>query len=206
MSALSVMLNRLLQKKKQVKMCLIGEVNTGKSTLANRIGLDFAGKEVSEVSEIPHETREIKKLEKIDFKSNGKELDMTLIDMPGIATEVDYKEFQKYGLSKEEAITRAKEATRGIVEAIRFLSEVDLAIVLMDSTKVPFDQVNLTLLGALEMQKKPFIIAANKTDLPESKPSMVKETFPDKTVVPISALKGDGIDALYQEIVRTVSS
>ncbi len=205
MSSLTTMLSRFLSKKKHANLCLIGEVNTGKSTLANKIGIDFAGKEISPVSEIPHETREIAVLEKVDFSNDGKELELTIIDMPGIATQVDWREFTKYGLSKEEAMQRAKEATKGIVDAIKHLNSIDIALVVMDSTKVPFDQVNLTLLGALEMQKKPFIIVANKIDLPNSSPGLIQETFPQHKVVPISALKGEGIDQLYQAIAQFAS-
>ena len=204
-STIGMVFSRLLSKKKQANMCLIGEVNTGKSTLANRIGMDFAGKEVSAVSEIPHETRTIQTLEKVDFEKDGTQLELTIIDMPGIATKVDWREFTKYGLNKEEAMNRAKEATKGIIDAIKELNNIDLALVVMDSTKVPFDQVNLTLLGALEMQKKPFIIVANKTDLPEASPDMIKETFPQHVVVPISALTGEGIDALYEAIAKVAS-
>ncbi len=186
---------------KQASVCLIGEVNTGKSTLANRIALDFTGEETFDVSEVPHETREINKLEHVNFSAGKRKLDVTLIDTPGIATSIDYREFIEHGLTEEDAIKRAKEATSGVVSAIKFLKEIDIALVLMDSTKAPFDQVSLTLMGALEMQKTKSIIVANKTDLDNAKPDLIRSTFPHLKVIPISALNGDGIDNLYQEIV-----
>ncbi len=193
---------KFFQKKKSASVCLIGEVNTGKSTLANRISKDFTGKEMSDVSPIAHETRDLIKLEHVDFRVNGASLDMTLVDTPGIASAIDYKDFVQAGLSEEEAIQRAKEATSGVISAIKYLQEVDVALVLMDSTKTPFDQVSLTLLGTLEMQKKKTIIVANKADLPEAKPEMIKSTFPQHKVVPISALYGSGIDNLYSELIE----
>ncbi|MHA2171860.1 MAG: Era-like GTP-binding protein [Candidatus Kariarchaeaceae archaeon] len=198
-------MNRILERlfknsAKSASVCLIGEVNTGKSTLANRIAKDFTGGEVFRTSEIPHETREIQKLEHVDFKAGNKKLDVTLVDTPGIATAIDYRDFMKHGLSEQESITRAKEATSGIVTAIKFLQEIDVALVLMDSTRAPFDQVSLTLLGALELQKTKSIIVANKTDLDEAKPGLISSTFPHLKVIPISALNGDGIDNLYSEI------
>jgi len=190
---------------KQASVCLVGEVNTGKSTLANRIAKDFAGEELSEVSEIPHETREIKKMEHVDFNIEGAKLDLTLVDTPGIATAVNFKEFMEHGLGQEDAMNRAKEATSGIVSSIKFLKEVDVALVLMDSTKPPFDQVSLTIMGALEMNKTKTIIVANKTDLEEANASLIQSTFPHMKVIPISALKGEGLDLLYEEIATVAA-
>ncbi len=195
-------LQRLFTKKKSASVCLIGEVNTGKSTLANRISKDFLGKEMSSVSHIAHETRELVKLEHVDFKIDGGALDLTLVDTPGIASSIDYKEFVREGLSEEEAIKRAKEATAGVISAIKYIQEVDVALVLMDSTKTPFDQVSLTLLGTLEMQNKKTIIVANKADLPEAKPDLIKSTFPQHKVVAVSALYGSGMDNLYNQLLE----
>lgn len=200
------MANALLDKlfgsnRKAASVCLIGEVNTGKSTLANRIATDFIGTSDFVASEVPHETREIKKIEHIDFNVGKNKLDVTLVDTPGIATSIDYREFMKHGLNEAESIQRAKEATAGIVSAIKYLKEIDVALVLMDSTKPPFDQVSLTLLGALEMQKTKAIIVANKVDLDSANPDLIKSTFPHLPVVPVSALSGHGLNNLYNEIV-----
>ena len=69
--------------RKSASVCLIGEVNTGKSTLANRIAVDFTGKEEFNASEIPHETREIEKLEHVNFQVGKNRLEVTLVDTPG---------------------------------------------------------------------------------------------------------------------------
>lgn len=192
--------SRFFSKTKQASVCLIGEVNTGKSTLANRISNDFTGSDMSEVSTIAHETRDIVKLEHVNFNSEGKKLDLTLVDTPGIATAIDYKEFVGQGIPEDQAMQRAKEATAGIIKAIKFLEEVDIAVVMMDATKTPFDQVSLTLMGTLEMNKKKTIIVANKTDLPDAKPELITSTFPQHKVVAISALNGEGIGDLYNTI------
>jgi GTPase len=44
------------------------------------------------------------------------------------------------------------------------------------------------------------LIAANKIDLPESSPARIRSAFPQHPLVPISALEGQNIDALYEEI------
>ncbi len=192
----------LKSKPKSVNLGFYGEVNAGKTTLANKIGLDWADQEVGIVSEIPHETRDIQKLEKVNFSANGTKLDLTLIDMPGIATSVNPKEFLKHGLTASEAMQRAKEATRGIIEAIKYLEQVDVALVIIDASKSPFDQVNFTIIGNLEHQKKPFILVPNKIDLVEADVRLVRDAFSQYHVVPVSAIHGDGIDELYDKIAE----
>ena len=192
----------LKSKPKSVNLGFYGEVNAGKTTLANKIGKDWADQEVGVVSEIPHETRSIQKLEKVNFAANGTKLDLTLIDMPGIASSVNPKDFMRHGLSASEAMERAKEATRGIVEAIKYLENVDVALVIVDATRTPFDQVNFTILGNLEHQSKPFIIVPNKIDLPEADIRLVRDAFSEYPIVPVSAIQGDGIEALYDKIAE----
>ena len=190
----------LKSKPKAINLGFYGEVNAGKTTLANKIGLDWAEQEVGTVSEIPHETRSIQKLEKVNFENKGTKLDLTLIDMPGIATSVNPKEFIKHGLSASEAMQRAKEATRGIVEAIKFLENVDVALVVIDAARAPFDQVNFTIIGNLEHQNKPFILVPNKIDMPDADVRTVRDAFQEYPVVPVSALRGDGVEDLYNAI------
>ncbi|MCG3258173.1 MAG: 50S ribosome-binding GTPase [Candidatus Heimdallarchaeota archaeon] len=192
----------LKSKPKSINLGFYGEVNAGKTTLANKIGVDWADQEVGIVSEIPHETRTIQKLEKVNFSSKGTTLDLTLIDMPGIASSVNPKEFMKHGLTAGEAMQRAKEATRGIVEAIKFLENVDVALVIIDAAKSPFDQVNFTIIGNLEHQKKPFILVPNKIDLPDVDIREVKDVFSEYHVIPVSALQGYGIEQLYDKIAE----
>ena len=122
------------------------------------------------------------------------------MDTPGIATSVDYREFQQHGLTRQESINRAKEATRGVIKAIQSLDSIDAAIVVVDATLTPFDQINWTVMGNLEARKIPIIVAANKTDLPEADPSLVKETF-QSDIVPISAKDGSGMNDLYGSIL-----
>jgi len=190
------------KKKKDIRLAFYGEVNAGKTTLANRIANDLGHDDLGTVSEIPHETRKVVKLENARLKKDGYELNFTLMDMPGIATTVDYRNFVKYGLTENEAIQRAKEATKGILEAIKMIDQVDVALVILDSTKTPFEQVNLTIIGNLQLQKIPIIIIANKTDLPDSRPELVRQTFSDQQIVAVSAKTGDNVNALYEAIMK----
>jgi len=198
-------LQHLFNGRQSISLGLYGSPNAGKTTLANRISVDWLGEPVGIVSEIPHETRVVQKKERVHMKVNGKSLSMNLLDMPGIATKVDYREFLPYGLSVKEAQMRAKEATKGIIEAIKWLENVDAALVVMDSTEDPYTQVNITILGNLEAKKIPVIIIANKVDLAGSKPDRIKEAFPQYPMVEMSALKGTNIDHLYSEITRQIT-
>ncbi len=196
-------LNRLLGKNKKLKIGLYGHPNSGKTTLANTMTNDWLGKPLGLVSKIPHETRKVYRQEKVIIKQNGVELDFDIIDTPGIATKIDYKNFLQYGLSEEEAKERAKEATKGIIEAIKWLDDVTGVILVVDSTKDPLTQANITIMGNLEARKIPFVIVANKIDIPESSPERINAVFPQHVVVPISALHGENTEQLYDEMVKT---
>ncbi len=186
-------------QKKELTIGILGEVNAGKTTLANLIGVDLIGKEVGVVSAVPHETREISELRDVSFNAGGKKLMLNLVDTPGISSNIDYHEFLEHGLTRKEAIGRAKEATQGVVKAIQALARLDAAIVVVDAARQPFNQVNWTIMGNLEVNKIPVIVAANKIDLPEADQKLVEDVF-ERKVIPISALHGTGLHKLYEEI------
>lgn len=255
--------------KRTITLGIYGEPNTGKTTLANKISVDWLGRPVGTVSDMPHETRTIQKAEHIEVKSSGKKIVMNLLDMPGLATHIDYKKFMQYytigggnsfdlgklktsdlnkiaekigietngskqqtvkllsqntgsselikiakslGIklpqskakkkkySEKDAKKIAEEATKGVVEAIKFLDKVDTVLVMMDSTRDPLSQVNIMLVGNLEAKGIPVIIVANKTDLKNAKPENIKNAFPQHPVVAISALKGYNLEELYEAI------
>ena len=183
-------------------MGLYGPPNAGKTTLANKISMDWTGTPVGTVSEIPHETRSVQKKERVIVKSDGQKIEMNLLDMPGIATKIDYEEFMNYGLDEKEARQRAKEATRGVIEAIKWLEHVDTALVIVDSTEDPYTQVNITIIGNLEARDIPVIIVANKIDLKGSDADRIREAFPQHPVVGLSAMTGKNVDDLYKAIAK----
>ncbi|MBI4360919.1 50S ribosome-binding GTPase [Candidatus Micrarchaeota archaeon] len=195
-------LTSLFGSKKSFSLGLYGNVNAGKSTLANRISKDWTGEEMSQVSEIPHETREVIKKERVSLQVDGVSITMNLLDMPGIATKVDYRDFVKRGMKAADAQKRAKEATKGIIEAIKWLEHVDAALLVMDACEDPYTQVNITILGNLEARKIPVIIVANKIDKKNAKPDRIKNAFPQHRLVEVSALKGTHVDKLYKAIAE----
>ncbi|PSG96285.1 GTP-binding protein [Thermoplasmatales archaeon SW_10_69_26] len=192
--------------KEQAKIGIYGPPNAGKTTLANRIVRDWAGDVMGAASEVPHETRRARRKANIQMSQDGKGLTLDIVDTPGIATKIDFNDFvEEHEMEENDAKDRAKEATEGVVEAIRWLDDVDGIILVMDATTDPFNQVNVTILGNLEARRLPVVIAANKIDLPESSPATLKNAFPQHPVVPISAISGYNIDQLYETMVENFS-
>ncbi len=196
------LVRRLFKKKKEIKIGLYGPVNSGKTTLANRICMDWLGEELGKATRVPHETREIQMKEKVTMKDDGKSLTFNLVDTPGIATKIDFEDFLKFGLKRKEAKERAKEATRGVIEAIKWLDKMDMVLVVVDSTKNPINQVNVTILGNLDARNIPFIIVSNKADLKTSSTSRVRSAFPGYDVIGISAKTGLMVNDLYKMILK----
>lgn len=191
-------LRNLFKRKKHLKIGLYGPPNGGKTTLANRICKDWLGEEMGSVSSMPHETREIQIKEQISITSNNKELTFNLVDTPGIATKIDYEDFMKVGLSEKKAKERAKEATKGVIDAIKWLDDMDIVIVVLDSTADPYSQVNITILGNLAARDIPVLVVANKIDLRKAKIKKLEAAFPQYDVVGISAKYGKHIDRFYE--------
>jgi small GTP-binding protein len=194
----------LFRGRREIKLGLYGPPNGGKTTLANKICKDWLGEEMGAVSNIAHETREIQIKEQIKIQSKGKELVFNLVDTPGIATRIDYEDFIKAGMKEKDAKQRAKEATKGVVEAIRWLDNVNSVVVVLDSTKDPYSQVNLTIIGNLQARNIPVIIAANKVDLKKSDMEKIKGAFPQYPIVGISAKYGENMQDFYDELFKLV--
>lgn len=198
------MLTKLFLTGKHVKIGLYGPPNSGKSTLANRISKDWLGEEMSSVSKIPHETREIITKERITVEQSGKKLTFNLVDTPGIATKIDYEDFMKFHMSSKEAKERAKEATKGVIESIKWLDSMDCVVVVLDSTINPYSQVNITIIGNLAARKIPVMIAANKVDLKRADIKRIEAAFPQYKTVGISAEYGHNMDDFYRMLFKVV--
>ena len=191
----------LFGKKRHLKIGVYGPPNAGKTTLANRICQDWLGEDMGTVSNIAHETREIQIKEQINIKSNGKELTFNLVDTPGIATKIDYEDFVKKGMKRKEAKQRAKEATKGVIESIKWLDDMDVVIVVLDASQDPYSQVNITIIGNLQARDIPVLLVANKIDLKKAKVDQIKAAFPQYDIVGISAQQGQNIDQFYESLL-----
>jgi len=193
---------KTLFRKRTCRIGIYGPPNAGKTTLANRIVRDWTGDAVGPVSEVPHETRRVRRKQDITITGqNGNSITFDIVDTPGVTTKIDYNEFIEYGFEKEEAVKRAREATEGVAEAMHWLREdIDGVIYMLDSTQDPFQQVNIMMVGIIESRKLPILIVANKNDLPDASPARIKSAFPQHPVVAISGLEGNNVDELYEKM------
>jgi hypothetical protein len=195
---------KLFGKNTNIKLGFYGPPNAGKTSLANKICQDWLGEDIGTVSKVPHETRNVQFKEKVVIEKGKKKVEFNLIDTPGIATKIDFEEFMKFGMKKQEAQSRAKEATQGIIEAIRWLDDIDAVIVVLDSSLNPYSQVNITIIGNLVARKIPVLIVANKIDLKKADIKKVKAAFPEYEVIGISARTGEKMEEFYEELFKLI--
>jgi small GTP-binding protein len=194
------------RQKEEISLGFYGPPNAGKTSLANKICKDWTGDEIGKVSKMAHETRTVQFKEEVEIKYKDKSLKFKLVDTPGIATKIDYEDFMKGGkknkMKKKQAQSRAKEATQGIIEAIKWLDDVDAVVVVLDATENPYSQVNITILGNLVARDIPVLVVANKVDLRKADIKKVESAFPDYEVVGISAKYGKNMDEFYESVFR----
>lgn len=192
----------MFKGKRELKLGFYGPPNAGKTSLANRICKDFTGEELGTVSKIPHETRTVQFKEKVEIDYKGKKMLFKMIDTPGIATKIDYEDFLKYRMKKKEAMERAKEATQGVVESIKWLDDMDVVVIVLDATENPYNQVNLTIIGNLVARKIPVLIVANKIDLRKASIKKIEAAFPEYEVIGISAKYGKNLEEFYESVFK----
>ena len=158
------------------KVAILGPANVGKSTLFNqfvRAKLDQA-----EVSPIPGTTRVNKEADAGIF---------TMIDTPGADAVGSVGETER-----EHALAAARHA--------------DFLVLVFDAMQ-GVKQGELGLYNQLLALKKPFIIVLNKIDLAEKfRQSVIEKTADNlnvspEQVIPISALKGEGIGQVTLAII-----
>ncbi len=195
---------RTFFKKGRSRIGIYGPPNAGKTTLANRIVRDWTGDALGPVSEIPHETRRARRREDVTItNANGDSIVIDIVDTPGVTTKIDYHEFTEYGIEKEDAVKRAREATEGVAEAMHWLREdIDGVIYMLDATLDPFAQVNIMMVGIIESRNLPVVIVANKIDLPDAAPGRIKSAFPQHPVISISGMEGTNVNELYEKMIE----
>jgi GTP-binding protein Era len=159
---------------------LVGRPNAGKSTLLNR----FVGQKVAIVSDKPQTTRH-----RILGVRTGPAGQIVFLDTPGI-----HKPLHRMNRRMVDA-------------AVDTLREVDVAVLVVDATLKPGSGDRFVV--ELLRRSAAVILALNKVDAVH-KPKLLPlidyhaRTFDFRAIVPISALTGDGVDALEREILAAL--
>lgn len=160
-------------------VALIGRPNVGKSTLLNYI----VGQKVAIMSNVAQTTRN--KIQGIYTTSNAQ---IVFIDTPGV-----HKPQTKLGDFMERSTMSA-------------LSEIDavLYVVAADEKRGPGDDFIINHLRGI---KQPIYLVVNKIDTvnPNDLPDIVaqyKDALPFKDIVPVSALQGNNVNTLMNELIK----
>lgn len=154
---------------------IIGRPNAGKSTLLNHL----IGEKIAITSDKPQTTRN-----RITGILSGAEWQMVFVDTPGI-----HKPHDKLG----DNMVRL---------AMNTLDEVDVIYYLVDAT-VPFGGGDAYLLEKLSKVKTPVFLLLNKIDRLEKLQVLplidfYRAKLEWREIIPVSALKGDNVQALVQ--------
>ena len=158
-------------------IAIIGPPNVGKSTLLNHI----LGTKLAIVSPKPQTTRN-----RTIGIYHGEGFQMVFVDTPGI----------------HKTLTALHKSM--VKSAFASFQEVDI-LLLMIGTDRPDDPEISSIVGNLKRIKKPCVLAVNKIDIyPKEHLLPIIERYRQlclfDVIIPISALKGDGVDTLFNEL------
>jgi GTP-binding protein Era len=160
---------------------ILGRPNAGKSTLLNAL----VGQKISIVADKPQTTRTA-----IQGVMNTDDAQVIFIDTPGIHR------------SDSSINKRMMDSVRAS------LDERDLFIYVVDATHQHFTEEDERALAILHPEGPPVILVVNKTDALKSRAELLpvldayQKHFPFAEYLPLSALKGEGIERLSEEVIK----
>lgn len=160
---------------------VIGKPNVGKSTLLNAL----TGEKIAIMSNKPQTTRNT-----IKAVITNDECQLVLIDTPGI-----HKPKTKLG---EYMVNVASET----------IKEVDLILFIVEATSQA-ENLDINIIEQLKQVKTPVFLILNKVDIVDKEKlfsiiSRYSEMMEFKAIIPVSALKKDGIDIILKEALKYI--
>ena len=175
------MAENIEQKFKSGFITVIGKPNVGKSTMINSL----IGEKVAITSPKPQTTRS-----NLRAVITERDYQMIFIDTPGIHTP-------KNKLGEYMVSTAAAP-----------FGEVDVIVMVCDATDRSLSQNDVRIIEKLkEIKNKPVFLVINKTDavrkeLLLEKIQIYAELYPFREIIPLSALKREGIEILRNAILE----
>ena len=168
---------------KSAFIAIVGKPNVGKSSLLNKL----LGAKIAIVSSKPQTTRT-----KIMGVLTLGETQLVFTDTPGF-----HKPHNKLG----EIMNNAVGDSIGGTDCVLFVTE----------PKGELDEKELELIKKLKQEKRKVILAINKIDMLKDKKELfdrivyLTKYYDFAAVVPVSATRGDGIDELEDELIKTAA-
>jgi len=170
-------------------VCILGRPNAGKSTLLNAL----VGQKLAIISPKPQTTRNrIQGILQLPKAKGRDAAQIVLVDTPGV-----HKPDSSLG-------------RKMMVEVRTGLEGCDLVLLLMDVSRKPDARDKFALDLLKQVRAKTFLVL-NKVDVMRKQKSELlplieeyRRLHPFEQVLPISALKRDGIDVLLQEVVKVM--
>ncbi len=169
-----------MTENKTAFIAIVGRPNVGKSSILNKL----LGQKIAIVSDKPQTTRtRIMGVLTID------ETQLVFTDTPGF-----HRPKTKLGEKMIKAVSDS-------------ISGVDLCLFVIES-EGDLRETELELIEKFKQQKMPVVLAINKIDTLEDKTVLMKrimdmtQLYDFEAIVPVSAVKNDGLDALTDELIK----
>ncbi len=171
-----------MQETKTAFVAIVGRPNVGKSSLLNAL----IGEKVAIVSNKPQTTRT-----RITGVLTRENTQFVFIDTPGLHKP------------------RTKLSEYMVKQVNESVADVDVAVLVVEPAG-EIQKAEQELMASFQAQRIPAILAINKIDTLDLREKLMprilafSQAHPFEAVVPISALKGDGVDAVKEIIAEIV--
>ena len=169
-----------MRESKTAFIAIVGRPNVGKSSILNKL----LGQKIAIVSDKPQTTRT-----RIMGVLTIEETQLVFTDTPGF-----HRPKTKLGEKMVKAVSDS-------------ISGVDLCLFVIES-EGELRETELELIEKFKQQKMPVVLAINKIDTLDDKTVLMKrimdmtQLYDFEAIVPVSAVKNDGLDALTDELIK----